>query len=108
MTAKGGDYVQQLGIGGTDFLHAVFAWRSWNSERRIRKMFAPSIRRRDLTKNLKRGIRVSQDGTTLLVDYPSTEDHWNQKLFGHGIYTCRRWLQFHLQRIVEEFYQAAQ
>ena len=104
LTAKGGDYVQQLGIGGTDFLHAVFAWRSWNAERRIRNMFAAGIRRRDLTKSLKRGVRVSPDGTTLLVDYPETEEKWNQKLIGHGVYTRHEWLPFHLHAITDRFY----
>ena len=53
--AIGGDYVQQFGIGGTDFLHSIVAWRSWNSERRLHKMFEKNIRRRDLAKNLLQG-----------------------------------------------------
>lgn len=104
MTAAGGDYVQQLGIGGTDFLHSALAWRSWNVERRLRRLFAPSVRRRDLARNLKQGRRVSADGTTLLVDYPDTQMKWNQKLIGHGVYTRPEWLPFHLREITSRFY----
>ncbi len=105
MTARGGDYVQQLGIGGTDFLHAIYSWRSWNSERRLRKMFAPGIRRRDLPSNLRRGLRASPDGTTLLVDYPDHAERWNQRLIGHGVYTRPEWLVFHLREIANRFWQ---
>ncbi len=102
--ARGGDYVQQIGIGGTDFPHPFFAWDSWRSERQLRRIFEPTVRRRDLQKNLRRGHRVSLDGKTLLVDYGSTRERWNQKLFGHGVYTCRQWLPFHLREVVKEFY----
>lgn len=102
--AKGGDYVQQLGIGGTDFLHHIFAWRSWNVERRLRRMFEPTVRRRDLGRNLKQGHRVSLDGTTLLIDYPQTDGKWNQKLVGHGVYTRSEWLAYHLNEIADRFY----
>lgn len=103
-TAAGGDYVQQLGIGGTDFLHSVLAWRSWNSERRLRRMLEPAARRRDLPKNLQKGYRVPLDGKTLLVDYPDEPGKWNQALLGHGIYTRSEWIPFHLQQISQRLY----
>ena len=103
--ARGGDYVQQLGIGGTDFLHSVFAWRSWNSERRLRLMFAKDVRRRDLLDNIRRGLRVSMDGKTLLVDYPTTKKKWNQKVVGHGVYTRHEWIPFHLNQIASRMYK---
>jgi hypothetical protein len=104
MDAAGGDYVQQLGIAGTDFVTVGFAWREWIVERRMRRMFEPRVRRRDLIKNLMRGHRVSADGTTLLVDYADTAEGWQRKLFGHGVYTCHQWLPFHLREITERFY----
>lgn len=103
--ARGGDYVQQLGIGGTDFLHPIFAWRSWWCESRLRKLLAPGIRRRNLPRNLRRGQRVSLDGTTLLVDYPHTRNRWRRKLLGHGIYTRHEWLPFHLTEVTQRFYR---
>lgn len=102
--ATGGDYVQQMGIGGTDFLHSIFAPRSWIPEWKLARLFEASIRRRDLAKNLQRGHRVSLDGTTLLVDYPDTAERWNRKLLGHGVYTRKEWLPFHLNEIQQRFY----
>ena len=67
-------------------------------------MFESTVRRRDLKKYLMRGQRVSLDGQTVLVDYASTPEGWNRKLFGHGVYTCRQWLPFHLREITEAFY----
>ena len=103
-SATGGDYVQQLGIGGTDFLHSVVAFRSWNSERRLRRMLESSIRRRDLPRNLLKGHRVALDGQTLLIDYPDEPAKWNQTLLGHGVYTRPEWLPFHLNQITDRIY----
>lgn len=104
MTAGAGDYVQHFGIVGTDFLPSVFAWRDWVVERRMQRMFEHSGRRRDLLKRLKQGRRVSCDGTTLLVDYPDTDEGWSRKLLGHGVYTCCQWLPFHLRETTSRFY----
>ena len=74
MNANAGDYIQQCGIVGTDFLPSIFAWRDWVVERRMQRMFERGARRRDVLKKLKEGRRVCCDGTTLLVDYPDTGD----------------------------------
>lgn len=103
--ARGGDYIQQIGIAGTDFPHHALAWRSWNAERRLREIFEATIRLRDLPNNLRSGYRVSLDGKTLLVDYPATDENWNQKLIGHGVYTRQEWLPFHLNEIDDHFYR---
>jgi hypothetical protein len=102
--AAAGDYVQHLGIGGTDFLPSIFAWRDWLVERRMARIFEATARRRDLWKKLKMGRRESCDGTTLLVDYSIGDNRFYRKLIGHGVYTCRAWLPFHLQEITERFY----
>lgn len=104
ISAAGGDYVQQFGIAGTDFLPSILAWRDWIVERRLARMFEYGARRRDVFEKLKLGRRASLDGTTLLVDYPDAGDGWNGKLLGHAVYTCRPWLPFHLQEIVKRFY----
>lgn len=103
-SAAGGDYIQQLGIGGTDFLHPFYAWRSWWVERRLRRLLAPGIRRRDLPRNLQQGQRVSLDGETLLVDYPKTPERWRRKVAGHALYTRHEWLPFHLREVATRFY----
>jgi hypothetical protein len=102
--AVAGDYVQHFGIAGTDFLPSLFAWRDWVVERRMQRMFESTARRRDLWKKLMMGRRESCDGTTLLVDYSIDHNEWYRKLLGHGVYTCRQWLPFHLREIAERFY----
>jgi hypothetical protein len=102
--ATAGDYVQHIGIGGTDFLPSIFAWRDWLVEHRMAKMFESTARRRDIWKKLKVGRRTSCDGTTLLVDYSIDDNPWYGKLFGHGVYTMHQWLPFHLREITERFY----
>jgi hypothetical protein len=102
--AAGGDYVQHMGIAGTDFPHPPVAWEMRQCEQALGRMFEPNMRRRDLIKHLSHGYRVSLDGKTFLVDYAATTDDLNQKLFGHGVYTYRQWLPFHLRLIADEFY----
>ena len=41
MNANAGDYIQQCGIVGTDFLPSIFAWRIGLVERRMQRMFEP-------------------------------------------------------------------
>ena len=50
-----GDYIQQFGIGGTDFITFGLAWREWVVERRMREMFEPCVGPRELIRNLKTG-----------------------------------------------------
>jgi hypothetical protein len=102
--AAGGDYVQHIGIAGTDFLPSIFAWRDWVVDCRLGKMFEWDVGRRDLIRRLRMGRRVSSDGTTLLVDYADCQAGWNRKVLGHGVYTCSQWLPFHLREIVNRFY----
>ncbi len=104
LNATGGDYVQLIGIAGTDFPHPPMAWEMRRCEQALRQIFEPNMRRRDLVKHLSRGTRVSLDGKTFLVDYPPSAENLNQKLFGHGVYTCRQWLPFHLHLIADQFY----
>lgn len=107
LTAAAGDYVQHLGIAGTDFIPSLFAWRDVVVERRLRLLFESTARRRDLVHKIRQGRRVSCDGKTLLVDYAPTPDREHQKLFGHGVYTSPVWLAFHLQEICRHFYEPA-
>lgn len=104
LQAVAGDYVQHLAIAGTDFVPLSQGYVEWAKDRRLRAMFESEMRSRDLVERMKRGRRVSCDGTTLLVDYPADDSGWNRKLLGHGIYTSRQWLPFHLREITSRFY----
>lgn len=102
--AVAGDYVQHLGIGGTDFTPPWFHWREWKTNRRIANEIEPGVRRRDLWQRLKAGQRMSVDGKTLLVDYPRDPAGVHRKLLGHAVYTHRLHLPFHLRMILRELY----
>jgi hypothetical protein len=106
-TARLGDYVQQLGIAGTDFLPAMLTWRAVAAERRLRGLLQNGLRRRDTVQRLGLGVRVPDEGQTLLVDYPDDSQHRRQLLLGHAIYTFPEWLPYHLQQVVSRFYHAA-
>jgi hypothetical protein len=105
LQAAAGDYVQQLGIAGTNFPPHACAWRSWLAERQLARLLQPDVRRRDLLARLAAGARVPEAGTTLLVDYGNDpEEHARRHLMGHTIYTRSRWLPFHTEQIADRFY----
>jgi hypothetical protein len=104
LAARGGDYIQQLGIAGTNFWHFLGAWRSWRAERKLTRLLQRGVRNRDLLRNLRNGLRVSQDGMTLLVDYAVTDKGWAVKAAGHAVYTRPEWLPFHLREIASSLY----
>ena len=106
LQARSGDYVQQLGIAGTNFLHYLGAWRSWRAEQKLHRLLQRGVRKRDLIHNLRNGLRVSQDGKTLLVDYAVTDKGWAVKAAGHAVYTRPEWLPFHLREIARCLYGA--
>ena len=103
-SADAGDYVQHFGIGGTDLPPTLWNWSCWRDNRGLAEMFEANTRRRDLGAKLSRGERISLDGATELVDYGPDGEARNLRLFGHGVYTCRPWLPFHLRVIAETFY----
>ncbi|TWU48606.1 hypothetical protein Poly51_45070 [Rubripirellula tenax] len=106
-SAAAGDYVQQIGIAGTDFPAVADGIGDLRRNRRLRKMFESDGAGRDLVNRLRRGRRCSLDGVTLLMDYPDDSDKGNRKLFGHGVYTASKWIPFHMKMIGDRFYGLA-
>ena len=51
-------------------------------------------------------MRVPQEGTTLLVNYDDTNG-MARKLAGHGVYTEKEWLAFHVAEIAKRLYGVA-
>jgi hypothetical protein len=102
LTKPRGDLVQQLGIAGTNLLPYIFDFPLQVTEQKLNRLLQP-VSWRQLWDNLKAGMRVAEQGTTLLVEY-SNERDLARKLAGHGIYTQQEWLPFHLQQIAAHFY----
>lgn len=104
LDAYDGDYVQQLGIAGTNIPPSLFAWRTWWADRRLGRMLEADLTPRKITARMQVGARVPDAGTTLLVDYgpPSVEIH--QHHAGHAVYTRPDLLLFHAEQVARELY----
>ena len=106
LKAEGGDYVQQVGIAGTNIQPSWLSWRTWLANRRLGAVVQPGVKRRHLLQHLRQGLRVANEGRTLLVDYGLPEQPVYRHLAGHAVYTLSEWLPFHTEQIVKRFYQA--
>lgn len=106
LRAAGGDYVQQLGIAGTNTPPGILAWRSWLADRRLHALLQGEGSSRDLLSRLALGQRVADAGTTLLVDYGPIAGSVAQHAAGHAVYTQEAWMLFHAEQIAQRLYGA--
>ncbi len=104
LRAKDGDYVQQIGIAGTNFIPLPIAVRTLLADRRLHELLQHDIPREAIVPRLYQRLRVPDEGTTLLVDYSKVDWRPHRHLFGHALYTRRKWLPFHCGEIAERFY----
>jgi len=102
--AADGDYVQQLGIAGTNVMPNLFAWRSWLAEGRLNDLLQAEASPGSTLDRFRAGAIVPDEGTTLLVDYGPPEGNIAQHVAGHAVYTARQWLLFHAEQIAQQFY----
>jgi hypothetical protein len=106
MEALDGDYVQQFGIAGTNFMPSILSWRAWWADNRLNRLLQPEIGRTDLVDRYRCGIRVPEQGTALLVNYGRPEGSVAQHFAGHAVYTKTEWLLFHAEEVARRFYAA--
>ncbi|MFM2094696.1 MAG: hypothetical protein RIS70_1820 [Planctomycetota bacterium] len=134
LQARYGDYVQQLALAGTNLAPTLFQCGALLAEIRLGKILQSDLGLRNLLQNLKYGIRMSDEGQTMLVDYDgnpnstksdsrrsdsrrsdsSDSDPGNAnssrteassaQLAGHAVYTRLEWLPFHLEKTLEALY----
>ncbi len=104
LQAVDGDYIQQLGIAGTNLAPPGIGLRSWLADLRLGRLLQPGLRRRDLLKRLRLGQRVPQEGETLLVEYP--DGPGTRQLAGHAVYTRQSWLPYHALEVARRLYDA--
>ena len=97
-----GDFVQQFGIAGTNIVPYLFDLTLQKTELKLGRLLQP-FGRTDFLKHLKIGMRVPEEGMTLLVHYDDTNG-LARKLAGHGIYTQLEWLAFHASEIASRLY----
>ena len=102
---RGGDYIQQLGLIGSDLLASHKGDRILN--RQLDEILGVGSDVRIWTQELRRRPRVSPFGHTLLVDYldgAKAIPNGALTLFGHGIYTRHDSMLFNMSLIVNHFY----
>ena len=106
INAAGGDYVQQLGIAGTNVMPSLFAWRAWLADRRLNGLLQADTAGADPVERFKAGAIVPEEGTTLLVDYGPPDGTIATHHAGHAVYTGTKWLLFHAEEVARQFYSA--
>jgi hypothetical protein len=104
MKAADGDYVQQFGIAGTNFGPNLFSWRARWAESRLDSLLQSDLHDAGLMERLQAGARVSEYGTTLLVDYGLPPGTIAEHHAGHAIYTRREWMTFHAEEVARRLY----
>jgi hypothetical protein len=102
--AVDGDYVQQIGIAGSNLPPLPLAWRTFLADRRLSRLLQRDLPHEGLLTRLRRGMLVPDEGATLLVDYDDPARTPVGHLFGHAQYTRIRWLAFHCDLIARHFY----
>jgi hypothetical protein len=108
LRAVHGDYVNQIGIAGSNLPPLPLAIRTFLADRRMGKLVERDLKREGLFKRMQRGMRVPEEGTTLLVDYADPDRLPWRHLLGHAPYTRSRWLPLHCELVAEEFYRVDQ
>lgn len=87
LTTKSGDYIQQLGILGSDLIAATAHERRLN--RKLDEILGEGSNIRLWSDLIKHKMRVPPHGRTFLVNYGDNAavPNFHQTFFGHGIYT---------------------
>ncbi|MBI5759977.1 MAG: hypothetical protein HZA46_15775 [Planctomycetales bacterium] len=102
--ATSGDFIQHVGIVGTNLPPHPLAWQAWRSDCRFKTLLQSPCRSSGLICHVAAGQRVPADGTTLLVDYLAAGQWLDRSFFGHAVYTRRNWLLFHAEEVARRFY----
>jgi hypothetical protein len=101
-----GDYVQQAGIRGTDIAATVPKLRVANQKLNDILDGGPDIKRWISDVRVKN--RIPRFGYTYLIDYRDQSEGMPNLLktvFGHGVYTEYRFMEFNTRVICDHFYR---
>ena len=102
-SAADGDYVQQLGIAGTNVGPSPLAWRARLADRRLDRLVQSGLSEGEVER-FQAGAIVPEEGTTLLVDYGRQPGRIEEHHAGHAVYTRKEWLLFHAEEVTRWLY----
>lgn len=107
LTTRDGDYIQQIGLTGSDFISPIDRENRMNKELDI--YFGEGVNRQELRRLYQKKQRLHNLGHHLLVDYGdhSKIPNFALTMFGHGIYTKIDLLDFHFEQIAKKFYKGS-
>lgn len=106
LSAADGDYIQQLGISGSNLVPNPLALRTLVADWRLDNFLERDVPGEWLLTRINYGTRIPDEGTTLLVDYERDKGGIHRHLLGHAVYTRRKWLPLHCREVVARFYGA--
>jgi hypothetical protein len=106
LSAAEGDYVQQLGIAGTNVAPGLFAWRARLADQRLERLLQADPAPGGVLERFQAGAIVPEEGTSLLVDYGLPQGNIAQHFAGHAVYTRPQWMLFHAEEVARRFYRA--
>lgn len=106
LCAAAGDYVQQLGIAGTNVMPSLLAWRARVADNRLSRLLQEDSSASGALERFQAGAIVPDEGTTLLVDYGLPEGSIAHHHAGHAVYTRKKWLLFHAEEVARRLYGA--
>ncbi|MBX7164885.1 MAG: hypothetical protein K1X74_00930 [Pirellulales bacterium] len=104
LAGRGGDYIEQLGIAGTDLPPGPFSYVKAAACRALAELIEPEVGVLDLLGRVARTTRVHDDGLNLLVDYGDPAGTIADHFAGHAIYTRSEALTFHLEQLAEHWF----
>ncbi|MCA9102953.1 MAG: hypothetical protein KDA63_17460 [Planctomycetales bacterium] len=94
--AAAGDVVQQGGIAGSDSPPNRLRVRTRRAHQQLGRLLEANLDDSYLER-LKTGMRVAEDGLTLLLNYEHYEKRFLCSQFGHAVYTHPVWMLFHAE-----------
>ncbi|MDA7977891.1 MAG: hypothetical protein MPJ50_03870 [Pirellulales bacterium] len=100
-----GDLIHLLGIAGTNLIPSPISPRAVVADRKLHSVLQSGVRRSEFGQNFRRGMRVAEQGTTLLVDFGPKDDNVVRSLAGHAIYTRLPKLEFLMKTIADLLYK---
>ena len=106
LTGRQGDYVQQFGVAGSNFSSPLH-WPMWTADRQLAAHLSPALPWLKIVKRVRIGMRVPEEGHTLLCDYRRPPGQWLRDLMGHGVYTHCDLILFHTEQIARCLYDGA-